>query len=305
MPVHPLIKYEKRIGMRSRNRLRNGKKVFADIGKKWNKNGPNLLNYFAAEIRADSRMSGAKFFRQFIEAARIDPYLEDVVRVSARVSKYSRAVRDSLLKWVLEILRDSKLCKSDRHRVGAVKTLVALLPSSEEAIRALLIPNQDAAVAEIQFTLFCFLDRLPELAGGRALASDVPRLVEEYLLKIRSRAALAPWMASDLLGDHWKVSEALPVLSHVATQGRFVAGRAGALHGLEMLIPRCGLRRNGRIKQILREVAHNDPSPSVRNLANMILGTDEPKRDAGHARRASSQTKVMRAAAGNGSSRNG
>jgi hypothetical protein len=80
-------------------------------------------------------------------------------------------------------------------------------------------------------------------------------------------------MAGDLLGNHWEMSEALPILVKVAKEARFVAGRAAAADGLEHILhnlPKSDPRRKSVIS-LLREIAESDRSENVKAAARVTL----------------------------------
>jgi hypothetical protein len=151
------------------------------------------------------------------------------------------------------------------------KVIVALLPESFPQLQDLLTPDGNG-VAEAQFSLFVFLDDAPRLLNRREQRDRVLSLVGQYLLKVRHDAARAPWMAGDLLGDHWPFEESTPVLIHAARHGRFVAGREGALHGVSHALQRVPQRLQWELVSILKSVAEKDRSVKLRRYAQEILG---------------------------------
>ncbi len=146
----------------------------------------------------------------------------------------------------------------------------ALMPLSFPLITRWL---QDKRRREIHFTLFCYLDWASELPEGDASRSEALRLVERYLLETDSEAANAAWMAGDLLGDHWPVSESLPVLIRILQQGRYVAGRNAALYGVEMMLKNPDLAPYDRKRLIaaVKVVRSHDRSVRLQSTARSIL----------------------------------
>jgi len=201
----------------------------------------------------------------------MDPYYADVIEIGLRITRNSGRHRRSLLRNVKAILQSAPHCETERVRVGTVKTLISLLPDSDPIIRGIVRETRNARLAELQFTVFCFLDRVPDVAGEAPLRKDIPELVQKYLMNVRFEAASAAWMAGDLLGDHWNLASSLTRLIRVAREGKYVAGRKGALHGLEMALYRCRRGTADRIRRVLKEVAERDPSASVRAMAVMTL----------------------------------
>jgi hypothetical protein len=191
-------------------------------------------------------------------------------------------------------LHTKSLRERDDLRLVAVKVLVALLPDSESTIRSLLREHTSPLVHEVHFSLFCFLDHVPDLPGCAGFAPEIPSLVGRYLEVVRTESGMAAWMAGDLLGDHWDLDESLPVLVRAVRQARFVAGRLGALKGLSSAYDNAKRRGRGEIKRVLREVAKEDRSRKVRDRAQCVLmgwgGTVEQPGRAGRGTRPADTT---------------
>jgi hypothetical protein len=201
----------------------------------------------------------------------LDSRLASVERIARRVQSLSLARRRLLLRLAQRSLDREPSRSDERARVSAAKTLVALLPESEAVIRRWLSRFEGRAAHEIHFSLFCFLDEVPALPGTRAIARKIPALVEQYLGTVRSNTALAAWMAGHFLGEHWRRDEALPVLLRVATSGRHVAGRLGALSALDTLLSRTSGRARRMVLQCFRDVSRSDRSEEMRARAAAIL----------------------------------
>jgi hypothetical protein len=151
-----------------------------------------------------------------------------------------------------------------------VKTLIALLPESAIFIRRWLKKSEGGAVAEVHFTLFCFLDAVQDMSSATAFRREVPKLAFEYLRTVKSWRAHAAWMAAHLLGGHWNARESLRILLEVVKAGRFVAGRGAAVMGLQELHQRKDVPRTDkqRIVAALDEVGRVDRSRQVRARAS-------------------------------------
>jgi len=152
------------------------------------------------------------------------------------------------------------------ERIRLVKGLIALLPESAPRLTR-LVRSTGPRDAELRFTLFCYLDEVPRLRNAKEFAKSVPVLIEEHLMNVATDTGLAAWMAGHLLGDHWSLSSALPVLLKVANEARFVAGRESAIHGLFDALARAGVSEGQRIREALKAVAHSDRSGRVRTAA--------------------------------------
>lgn len=162
--------------------------------------------------------------------------------------------------------------KVEEVRVVYAKVLVALLPSSERLLSELLAASKVGVFAEIQFSLFCFLDAALTVPVAHTSRAHLLQLLEQYLMAVRSSRAHAAWMAGDLLGDHWPISDSLPILKRAAKHGRFVAGREAAIHGLSHALNRTSKRSQWEIVQVLKDTCSEDRSSRVRGYADDVLG---------------------------------
>ena len=90
-------------------------------------------------------------------------------------------------------------------------------------------------------------------------------------MHLKTEVALAGWMAGELLGDDWNLSESLPVLTSVVKGAPNVVGRVNALHGLSQALRRTRGHARHYIITILRQVALNDKSKKIRDSAKELL----------------------------------
>jgi len=164
------------------------------------------------------------------------------------------------------------IARSKDGRVGYAKSIVALLPWSEAALTRLLATTVGEHLAHVQFALFCFLDDTLALPRARASHGKVLEALERFLKEVRSPRAHSAWMAGDLLGDHWPLHDSLPILLRIASLGRFVAGREGALHGLSHALARASKRQQWEIVNVLKQVRDGDRSKHVQKYADLLLG---------------------------------
>jgi hypothetical protein len=194
-------------------------------------------------------------------------------RIAESVQQLDEGNRLHVLELCEAALGDARLRAHEPTRRAAAAVVVALLPASRETICRWVNDRSGIDVYEVHFSLFCFLDQVPRLAGGVELASEVLSLVETYLLEVASEAAQAAWMAGDLLGDHWEEKQALPALIRAAREARYVAGRYGALHGLFQVALRTeGESARKLAMSALRHASRNDRSARVRRTAGFYLG---------------------------------
>jgi hypothetical protein len=190
------------------------------------------------------------------------------------VAALAPVLRRRLLQDVRAAVADSRLMVDTDARVVVARLLVSLLPDSLETLATLLRKRENALAYETHFTLFCYVDWATEVAAASDVAADILALVAEYLQNVPAETAKAAWMAGDMLGDHWGPLEgALPVLTHAVVNARFVAGRAGALYGLEQILTSLGPRdvRRAALRSLVHRVRTKDRSRRMRRAAAALL----------------------------------
>ncbi len=157
-------------------------------------------------------------------------------------------------------------------RVSAVRAIVALLPLSLDYITELLKKFSGKQDFETHYTLFCYLDWTQRMPNAPGLKHSVLPLLEGYLMMVPRATAWAAWMAFDLLGCHWEMSEALPILLRTARQARYATGRSAAVSGLEDVLAGLPPQSEYRdeILDVLWQVFLHDRVPAVRREAETI-----------------------------------
>lgn len=203
----------------------------------------------------------------------LDPYAVDFNEVADKVLQSNRNERKSLLELCDRSFGNADLRREESTRVACAKIMIALVPDSAESITRWITTTSGKDIYEVHFSLFCFLDQVPDLPQGKEFATRVPSLVERYLMEIKSNTAYAAFMAGDLLGDHWDANESLPVLLRLAKEAPYAAARDAALGGLGHVLrklPKSDRRRDSIIS-LSRQVVSNDRSASVRLAANWLL----------------------------------
>jgi hypothetical protein len=204
----------------------------------------------------------------------LNPYLASFTDISNKIDHLGREKdRRYLLSLCEQVFGEVSLRRDEPSRVAAAKIMVALIPDSIDSIRNWINSKSGKSIYEIHFSLFCFLDQVPGLRNGKEFAREIPPLIQDYLLDVKSKSAFAAFMAGDLLGDHWEVSEALPILIRAAKGARYVAGRKGAIHGLAHILNRLSESdtHRGPIISLLRNIRKRDNSKEVRVSANLVL----------------------------------
>ena len=187
---------------------------------------------------------------------------------SAIVSSIPRAYRGKMLMHAAAVLNAPDPRKDCDLRSGAVRTIVAGLPGTFPVVEQVMCDFDSNLWYEVHFTLFSALDRvnLTERDQSRVL-----ELIGRYLSNVKSEAGFAAWKAGDLLGDEWRSPRTLDLLKHLAVSAPYVAGRKGALHGLEESLRKVRSKERKKIRLLLRKIASSDSSREVRQSANCIL----------------------------------
>lgn len=218
-----------------------------------------------------TQLDASHLIRKIASTISVDPSQAWFWDVQEAIESIAPSSREMLLKLCDARRQHPELLKDQDVTRSMAVVLVSLLPKSAHSIRNILC-NLEGKMLELHFSLFCMLDCAPEIPRAEKFALEVPLLVQDYLMNIRSEAAFAAWMAGDLLGDHWEPKTALPVLLKVAREGRFVAGRLGALHGLDHLRDHMAPASWREIVgTLLHEMRRTDRSKDVRWHANHIF----------------------------------
>ena len=173
---------------------------------------------------------------EIVELLGIDPYETFIYDITKTIQDLNKANRERLFALSKSSVNDKKIIKDHSSRLALVHILVNLMPESVEIIKELINRKSDKFDYEMHFSLFCFLDDVPDLPGGLKFAREIPSIIEKYLMEIKTETAYAAFMAGDLLGEHWYVDEARPILMKIAKKARYSAGRHSAIHGLEHVL---------------------------------------------------------------------
>lgn len=201
----------------------------------------------------------------------VDPYLSSVETITNASKLVHKETRGQIISLCFVELSKPEIRKLEVDRVSLVKALVALVPDSFPEIKTLVRDSASTGISEVHFTLFCFLDDIQYVPGGSAILDDVLQLLSEYLLWVRSETGHAPWMAGDLLGDHWSLHTSIPVLCQAARCARYVAGRIGAVHGISHALQRADRGQKKTLMKLLGEISVSDRSARVRSNAESTL----------------------------------
>lgn len=203
---------------------------------------------------------------------------EDILRANysdiiAKVVSLDAEKKAALLAVCVSVLTGPQSIKNEAVRIAAVRVIVALLPLSLGAITNLLNRFQNRGNYEVHFTLFCYLDAAQDMPDASSLTKDVLPLVEDYLMTVPRKTALAAWMAGDMLGEHWNEQEAVPLLMKTAQGGKYSVGRKHSVFGLAHMLDRLPVESNAHknILKTLRRISSADSSKYVRESAKEEL----------------------------------
>jgi hypothetical protein len=192
----------------------------------------------------------------------------DSASILAELRRLSKTQRNAMARQALRVLGDKNLKKNEILRNGAVRLIVALLPKTFPVFEKLLADFSSALWYEVQFTIFCSLDR------GDLSKSDQRRvltLIEHYLMNVKSWAGRAAWKAADLLGDEWNAPETVRILERLLFTAKHVSGRKSAIHGLEHAIDKANAPERDRLFELIQQAASKDPSAKIRQRASSTL----------------------------------
>ena len=197
----------------------------------------------------------------------------DYSDVIATVNQLAVEQKVAILAVCVSALTCPQSKRNEAVGIATVRAIIALLPLSLAAIADLLSRYQNKHHYEAHFTLFCYLDWAQEMPDASSLTKDVLLLVENYLMTVPRKTALAAWMAGDLLGDHWNEQEALPLLMKTAQGAKYSVGRVQSVLGLGRILDRLPVKSDPHksILKTLRKISSSDPSKYVRENAKAEL----------------------------------
>jgi hypothetical protein len=173
-----------------------------------------------------------------------------------------------LKNGAIAVLATKHLKRNEQLRNGAIRLIVASLPETFTALEDLLFDSSSPLWYEVHFIAFNSLERSNLSTTDQ---QQVVALVERYLVNAKSRAGFAAWKAGDMLGDEWYAPETVQILERLLSSARYVAGRNGALHGLQHALNEVKPSEKKRLLSVVRKVASDDPSAEVRDYATYTL----------------------------------
>lgn len=218
-------------------------------------------------------MDGTTLDHQFAELTGTPSISKsDVPELARRLRSSSPFTRRRLTDELERFVLSPEHLDDELSRIVASRVIAALLPESLGLVRTLLSASGDTlALGELRFSAFVALS---DLAQDPQLQSFIPQVapsVESFLLGASSDLGESAWMAGDMLGDHWPLTEGLPVLLRVAREARHSAGRLGAIHGLSHALGRATKHQQWEIVGVLKAVVAEADDESVRRSADLAL----------------------------------
>lgn len=147
--------------------------------------------------------------------------------------------RETLWTSFLQKYPDGDLRSAEEARTNTTsiaKTLVLSLPESMNVVDLCLSRFDRSWDYDLHFSIFCFLDAIQDWSECSNIRSSVLQSLKNYLHQVPQTTSHAAWMCGDLLGDHWVLSESLPILLRAVRHSMYEAGGVGALHGIAMAL---------------------------------------------------------------------
>jgi hypothetical protein len=189
-------------------------------------------------------------------------------RILVDLRRLNKIQQHAIAGHAVRLLKTRSLARQEKLRNGAVRLIVALLPSSFNVFEKLLSDFRSPFWYEVHFLAFNAVDRedLSARDQRRVLA-----LVENYLMTVDKGSGFAAWKAGDMLGDEWNSPETVEILARVMFSARYVAGRKGALHGMAHAMDTSEPREEKRLLLLVRKVAAEDRSKEVRRYASFTI----------------------------------
>ena len=207
-----------------------------------------------------------KSYENLLKYFKNDLYLDSIIKVYNEVKKIKN--KEEIVGICKEVLEEKALIQNKKERVVLIKVLISLYPYSIEIIRDLLNTKISKNDYEIHFTLFCYLNFINE--NHLEYKNELKNELINYLINVPQKTAYAAWMLGDMLGAHWDLTESVPILIIAASHAKYLAGRLGALHGLEHALKKSPPFEN-IILLSLKNISRKDSSSEVREYASGIL----------------------------------
>ena len=202
-----------------------------------------------------------------------DPRVEDL---RAEFVKWGldRRGRRALAAELLGRLRarGARMDRDQKYRTSAA--LLALAPESRPQVRTLFRPSRDVNLAEALFTMSIVVWKEVRMKGGRKRVGWVLPLVVDHIRRSRADTRYSTFAMACLLGMHWPMDEALPILKRLARTAHFAVGRCEAVHGLGHFVE--DGEGGPALIRFLQRIAKEDRDAGVRLRARMEV--DSAKR---------------------------
>lgn len=204
--------------------------------------------------------------------SRLDPRTADLRALAEALREVDGCARDQMCHDLARRLNDPTCARNEDDRVASVKLLLALLPASTNIVVDCLSRHESMLDCEIQFSLFCFMDRLESVPEAKSVWQQVPEMASRYIERAKSDPCNAVWMAADLLGGHLPLAVGLPSLQRLSTKPLSAEGASALVHGIAEAVRRAEGGDRSALIDMLSAMALTSSSVRVRAAASLALG---------------------------------
>ncbi len=173
--------------------------------------------------------------------------------------------RRQYARAMFDILNTERYANNLDTRIAAIEVLLALPRESAPLLRKLVRNVSTPTSYEVLFTLFLSL-----YSGAPRFKRFYIRLVESFLMGVRTNTGSAAFEAAHYLGSSCRDWSGVQSLFRVALKGRTVVGRVEAVQALSYPLRLQPLKRRREIIAFLRARAE-DSNPEVHWQARSTL----------------------------------
>lgn len=200
-------------------------------------------------------------------------YTSDIENIRKEFGKFDDKKKKSVLNLCEKMLDQKSIAlhKNEKIRVSVIKVITVAWPDSAKQFNKILSRTYTKDQYELLFTIFCFVDNLLNFPNSEELCNRILLFVREFLLNVKHKTGKAAWMAGDLLGAHWNLSNSLPILCEISQTGTYIVGREAAINGLTEAWKRTTTHNKKRIRDLLYEISKTDKSKKIRVMAQLFL----------------------------------
>lgn len=196
--------------------------------------------------------------------------------IEKRAAQVSLDARTRALRCFYRALERRSVRDSENERLDVLGAIVALMPDAQDLFAHTLARTDDGSWFEVHFSLFIALRFVlvsESIPGSAAFFDAIPGIITRYLLSAKSETAIAAWEAGGSMVDICRLDIASAHLANAAANARYVAGRLGALHGIQHALARLEARSEStdELMRFVKRLSRRDASRRVRRSAKRIL----------------------------------